>query len=623
MAKGPNQLRVKSAKPHKPSPPVAFISLSALARWMVPGLAVLLFVATWVRFVQVAANNHPPIRHVVLEGDEPWTEREILRARCGFNGQFLAVGDRIWIPCAPGPGRWELIRWDLARGVAERRWRATHSPKDPSQNKSSNQGVDAPGSRGTTRRILTDMQREVTKRAGMQRRHERSSYFKTGPMDSSTVEVVQKQGLFLAPIIAAAVRLPVGDLALVLHGQKPLTPVELVIVHSGGGLAHHPLPDIKPGGLVGFAYINGRYELLTANCRRHVFEPGKPLVSAPLADCPYDGKTVVEWAQHTPKGWRFIYARQSQTPTHYLLHLVEPGQRRARPLGKLREATKTTRGEKLDMSPGNVLPVAMSQWPTHRLVKGAITPLEQPPKSLTAGLERVSPNAKQIYLLGKHGLRRLQKWSALAMGDPIGDPAPPPGRVRSRSIHRWRWLVHLPTRWLAGESLGKKKGLRLAATAPNRGLDIPLARFAPEALAAIPARGGGIWLFDTQGRYIKIDDSLRRTDTPGLVDRIHRIWRLHHLQRDHLAKLGGRVQKRSRLLGLAHRLALPVVLLGLPLLALILLPLARRAGRRIDPTRPLGASLTRPAWPWVVTAALYLAAAGSLLWPFWQVTSAF
>jgi len=544
------------------------MSLGALARWLVPGMAILLLVATWIRFVQVTANNHPPLRVVALEGDEPWTEREVLRVRCGFNGQFLAVGDRIWIPCAPGPGRWELIRWDLARGVAERRWRATHSPKD-----------------------------------------------------SSTVEVVKQQGLYLPPAIAAAVRLPGGDLALVLHGQKPLTPVELVIVRAGGGLSHHPLPDLKPGGLVGFAFVDGHYELLTADCRRHVFEPGKPLVSAPLPGCPYDGKTVLEWSQRRDKGWAFIYARQSQIPDRYALTMVAPGHPQARPLGTLRETTKTTRGEKLDMSPGNVLPVAPTQWPTHRVIKGAIAPLEQPPKSLTRGLGRVSPGATQTFVLSPHGLHRIHLWFALATGDqaPSGSPHPD----RSRTIHRWRWLARLPTRWLGGESLGRKKTLRLVATAPDRRLDIPLPRWAPHVLAAVPAQTGGTWLFDSQGRYLKIDDGLRRTDAPGLVDRVRRIWRLHHLQRNHLAGPAGRPKRHSELRGVAHRLALPVVLLALPLLALIALPLARRVGRGLDPKRPLGASLARPAWPWIVAAAVYVAAAGSLLWPFWQVTTAF
>jgi hypothetical protein len=559
-----------SAKPLETPPRTSLVSMPTLARWLVPGVAILLFFATWVRLAQVAAKNHPPLRLLALEGDEPWTEREVLRARCGMNGQFLAVGDRIWIPCAPGPGRWELIRWDLSRGVAERRWRATHSPKD-----------------------------------------------------SSSVEVVRQQGFFLAPVIAAAAQLPAGDLALVLHGQKPLTPVELVIVRAQGGLAHHPLPDIKPGGLVGFAYVDGHYELLTADCRRHVFEPGKPLVSAPLAGCPYDDKTVLEWSLRTPKGWRFVYGRQSQTKGKYALFLVEPGRHKARSLGELLDATKTTRGQKLDMSPGGVLPVAMSQWPTHRLIKGAIQPLERPPQSLVQGLEIVSPLATHVFALGTHGLRRIHLWSGATLSTPSAHQTGGKGQLRSRTVHRWRWFAQLPTRWIAFESLDRTRALHLIATAPARELNIPLPRPAQSLMGALPAQGGGTWLFDSHGRYLKIDDSLRRTDAPGLVDRVRRIWRLHHLQRDHLASSAGRPTKQSQLRGLAHRLALPVVLLGLPLLALIMLPLARRAGRGLDPTRPLAASLTRPAWPWIVTTALYLAAAGSLLWPFWQVTSAF
>lgn len=551
-----------------PQPPL--VSMPALARWLLPGVAILLFFASWIRFAQVAANNRPPLRLLAQEGDEPWPELELLRTRCSVSGQFLAVGDRVWIPCATGPGRWELIRWDFARGVAERRWRATCSSKD-----------------------------------------------------SSTVEVVKQQGLYLPPVIAAAVRLPVGDLALVLHGQRPLTPVELVVARTEGGLAHHPLPDIKPGGLAGFAYVNGRYELLTSDCRRHVLEPGKPLVSAPLAGCPYDGKTVLEWSQRQDKGWRLVYARQSQTPGRYALFGVEPGADTARTMGTLREATKTTRGEKLDMSPGSVLPVAMSQWPTHRLTKDMPLPLERPPKSLLRGFGSVSPGATHVFLLGADGLRRIHLWYGVATGIPTGRPTGAAGRIRSRSVHRWRWLARLPTRWLAGESLGRKKALRLIATAPDRELTIPLPRSAPVFLGAVPAQGGGTWLFNTLGSYLKIDDGLRRTDAPGLYDRVRRIWRLHHLQRGHLAGSPGRPEKRSRLKGLAHRAALPVVLLGLPLLALLMLPLARRAGRGLDNTRPLRASLSRPAWPWVGTAALYLTTAGALLWPFWQITTAF
>jgi len=578
MAQGPNQQRevAKVPRPEKdgapPHPPL--VSMPALARWLVPGMAILLFFATWIRFAQVAANNRPPLRLLALEGDEPWPDLEVLRARCGFNGQFLAVGDRVWIPCATGPGKWELIRWDFARGVAERRWRATHSPKD-----------------------------------------------------SSTVEVTTQQGLYLPPVFAAAVRLPVGDLALVLHGQKPLTPVELVVARTEGGLAHHPLPDIKPGGLAGFAYVNGRYELLTSDCRRHVLEPGKPLVSAPLAGCPYDGKTVLEWSERRAKGWRFVYARQSRTPGRYALFGVEPGSDTARPLGTLREATKTTRGEKLDMSPGGVLPVALSQWPTHRLTEDTPQPLDRPPKSLVRGLETVSPGATQVILLGSGGLRRIHLWygasMALQTGGPTVDSTGAAGAIRGRTVHRWRWIAKLPTRWLAGESLGRRKALRLLATAPDRKVILPLPRPAPGFMAAIPAQGGGTWLFDPQGRYLRIDDGLRRRSPPGLSDRVCRIWRLHHLQRGNLAGPPGRPEKRSPLKGLAHRAALPGVLLGLPLLALIALPLARRAGRGLDPTRPLRASLSRPAWPWVAVAAIYLATAGALLWPFWQVTTAF
>lgn len=546
--------------------------MPVLARWMLPGMALLLFVASWVRFAQVAANNRPPLRLVALEGDEPWPERELLRIRCGFNGQFLATEDRVWIPCAPGPQRWELIRWDFARGVAERRWRARHSPKD-----------------------------------------------------SSTLEAVQQSGLPMPPVIAAALRQERGDLALIMHGAKPATPVELVIARRGGGLSHHPLPAIRVGALVGFAYVGGRYELLTADCRRHVLEPGKPLVSAPLAGCPYDGKTVVEWSQRTRQGWRFIYARQSQTPGRYALFGVRPGADTAQPLGTLQEATKTTRGEKLDMTPGNVLPVALSQWPTHRMTTPWGTPqaLEPPPKALLEGLSKVSRGGKQIYLMETKGLRRMHLWYAEASSARVAPQAAAPGQIQSRRLRRWRWLVHLPTRWLAGESLGGRQGLQLEATAPNRKLSLPLSRSAPAALGAIPAKGGGNWIFDSHGGYLRIDDGLRRTDAPGLRHRIRRIWRLHHLQRNHLSGPPGRPEKQSQLHGLTHRMALPVVLLGLPVLALLLLPLGLRAGRRLDKARPWRASLARPVWPWIVTAATYLVTAGGLLWPFWQVTTAF
>ena len=55
------------------------------------------------------------------------------------------------------------------------------SPKGPRKNKSSIQGAEAPGARGAPRRILIDMQREATKRAGMHRRPGRSSHCCASP----------------------------------------------------------------------------------------------------------------------------------------------------------------------------------------------------------------------------------------------------------------------------------------------------------------------------------------------------------------------------------------------------------------------------------------------------------
>ena len=75
------------------------VPLSLLVRWLAPGVALLLFGATWIRFGQAATGNQPPLRLLAFPGAEPWPERELLRIRCMFNGQFLAVGDRVWIPC--------------------------------------------------------------------------------------------------------------------------------------------------------------------------------------------------------------------------------------------------------------------------------------------------------------------------------------------------------------------------------------------------------------------------------------------------------------------------------------------------------------------------------------------
>jgi len=570
MAKRPQPGRSKPATKREVQPPTPLVSMPALARWLLPGMALLLFFASWIRFAQVAANNRPPLRMLVMQGDEPWPDRALLRVRCAFNGQFISVGDRVWIPCATGPRTWELIRWDFHRGVAERRWRVTRSPKH-----------------------------------------------------GSAVEIVPQHGLHLPPIIAAAVLLSGGDLALVMHGPKPLTPVELIIVRREGGLSHYPLSGIKPGALTGFAHVRGRYELLTADCRRHVLEPGKPLVSSPLAGCPYDGKTVLEWSQRKSNGWRIVYARQAKIPGHYALFLVEPGAEKARPIGSLREATRITRGEKLDMTPGNVLPVGTSQWPTHRMVKGAPQPLEGPPQGLLVAPGQTTIGAKHIILLDSGSMRRLHAWHSIGTSAPPGATGTVGGQTPRTTTRRSRWLSQQPTRWIAGESLDRQQRLRLAANAPDRTQDISLPRAAPTVMNAIPARGGGTWLFDGLGTYLKVDDGLRRTDTPGLVDRVRRVWRRHHLQRRSLYGPPGHPEKQSRLLGLAHRAALPGVLLGLPLLLLITLPFARRVGRRLDPTRPLRASFNRPVWPWIVTATLYLFSAGALLWPFWQVTSAF
>ena len=70
---------------------------------------------------------------------------------------------------------------------------------------------------------------------------------------------------------------------------------------------------MTPGDL-GFVLQN-RAELFSLEeGHANVLEPGKPLVSSPLAGCPYDDHTVLEWAARRPTGWRLIYARQAAQP---------------------------------------------------------------------------------------------------------------------------------------------------------------------------------------------------------------------------------------------------------------------------------------------------------------------
>jgi hypothetical protein len=493
-----------------------------------------------------------------IPGFSDWTERALYRRRCAFGGQFLALDERLLRACTLPAEGWEIVRWDLGKGRIERLWKVPALKEDL---------------------------------------HEVS-------------------GLTLPPALAGALLLPDGRVAVVVHGMEAKAPMRLIVLLPEGGVAASPLPGISPGDLVGFYYREGTFELVTLRGELHRIRLGQPSRVESVPGLPAEEGRTLELAWPNPEGWALVYSGPSdgEKPPRYPLFLVTGPEAEPRPLGKLLDRVPgVSNGERLDLSPGNVLPVHMGQWPTHRLENGRLAPLPAPPKALAGGLPRPSLLGSQVIKLRPLAQERLWQYSTTATGAP-----PDPGSA-GRVIQRWRWIGWLGAGWLAGELVGTALGLE---TAPGgRAASVTLAKASP-VMQALPAASGGFWVFDTSGTVLRLGPDLSWPSRPGLWARLGRIWRLEHLEPGALAFQGDRPVRPDRWTGLADRLALPLVLLGFPLLGPLGLVFERMRRKRNEAPRRPGRLLVQPRGAFLWAAALYLALSIPLLWRFWVVTAA-
>jgi hypothetical protein len=350
--------------------------------WILPALVTLLWLGGWLRLGQSLARNPPPLAPMALPGPEPWADRELLRSRCIFSGQFVARGDHVLRLCPASRDRLEVVEWSFVRRSARR----------------------------------------------------------LGHLDVRASGLVANAGGTLTgPGIAGAIETGDRSLALVVFALRREAPLHLLRVGRGAPRLT-ALASLKAGQLVGIAERDGAIEVVGDDGQVLRVRTDGPPAAAPLPGLPAElGR--VEWAAPRPGGWAHAYAlRADAAATHAEIRLVDPPGTAPRPVGRIRLGTEKVAGEWIDLAEGNVLAQALALQPTHTIAGGALRSLPSPPPELHRGLPAPTPLATQVAHLTPRGLRRYPTWISYQ-----GRPAPGGGQSMHgiRIYHHLgdRWLV--------------------------------------------------------------------------------------------------------------------------------------------------------------------------------------